>query len=282
MCCLVGRWRKSPLSERQNFITSMRQTIIDLQASRIRDVANAGLGRSDVLAFWFGESDEVSPDFVRQAAIDSLNNGETFYAHNLGLPSLREAIASEMQSRHAANIGVERIAVTSGGVNALMLAMQAIVNPGDEVVVVTPVWPNLTAQPVILGAQLKTVCLEPNQGRWTLPMEEIAAGCHFPHQVAGGQFTQQPDRLDADPGGTTNPAGALPPHRHLDLADEVYENLFYLPIQQPLCSEFFGHRRARRPIGGGTQFFQKLFDDRLAFGLVGHAGIHDRAHGQVD
>ena len=114
----------------------MRQAIIDLQASRIRDVANAGLGRSDVLAFWFGESDEVSPDFVRQAAIDSLNTGETFYAHNLGLPSLREAIATEMQSRHAANIGVERVAVTSGGVNALMLAMQAIVNPGDEVVVV--------------------------------------------------------------------------------------------------------------------------------------------------
>jgi aspartate/methionine/tyrosine aminotransferase len=153
----------------------MRQTIIDLQASRIRDVANAGLGRSDVLAFWFGESDEVTPDFVRQAAIDSLNTGETFYAHNLGLPSLREAIASEMQSRHAANIGVERIAVTSGGVNALMLAMQALLNPGDQAVVVTPVWPNLTAQPVILGAQLQTVCLVPQQGRWTLPMEALLA-----------------------------------------------------------------------------------------------------------
>ena len=56
----------------------MRQAILDLQASRIRDVANAGLGRSDVLAFWFGESDEVSPDFIRQAAIDSLQSGETF------------------------------------------------------------------------------------------------------------------------------------------------------------------------------------------------------------
>ena len=105
----------------------MRQAILDLQASRIRDVANAGIGRSDVLAFWFGESDEVSPDFIRQAAIDSLQSGETFYAHNLGLPVLREAISLEMQQRHGAGIGVDRIAVTSGGVNALMLAMQAIV-----------------------------------------------------------------------------------------------------------------------------------------------------------
>ena len=72
----------------------MRQAILDLQASRIRDVANAGLGRSDVLAFWFGESDEESPDFIRQAAIDSLQSGETFYAHNLGLPELRQAIAA--------------------------------------------------------------------------------------------------------------------------------------------------------------------------------------------
>ena len=216
----------------------MRQTIIDLQASRIRDVANAGLGRSDVLAFWFGESDEVSPDFVRQAAIDSLNTGETFYAHNLGLPSLREAIATEMQSRHAANIGVERVAVTSGGVNALMLAMQAIVNPGDKVVVVTPVWPNLTAQPVILNAQLKTVCLEPKQGRWTLPMEALLAAVtersrllviNSPNNPTGWTLTRQEQQTILQHCRRTGT---------WILADEVYENLFYLPSTN-LCAPGF-------------------------------------------
>ena len=57
--------------------------IAQLQSSKIRDVANAGLGRSDVLAFWFGESDQVTPEVVRQAAIESLQQGETFYTHNL-------------------------------------------------------------------------------------------------------------------------------------------------------------------------------------------------------
>ena len=71
----------------------MREAIHNLEASKIREVANAGLGRSDVLAFWFGESDEVTPDVIRQAAIESLQRGETFYAHNLGLPELREAVA---------------------------------------------------------------------------------------------------------------------------------------------------------------------------------------------
>jgi len=152
----------------------MRRTILNLEESKIREVANAGLGRSDVLAFWFGESDEVTPDFIRQAAIDSLQRGETFYAHNLGLLALREAIANAMTAKHAAPeglapIGANRIAVTAGGVNALMLAVQALVDAGDEVVAVTPVWPNLTAQAVIMGAKLKTVAL-------TAQVQRSAAG----------------------------------------------------------------------------------------------------------
>ncbi|MDP3222039.1 MAG: pyridoxal phosphate-dependent aminotransferase, partial [Rubrivivax sp.] len=74
----------------------MRTAIQNLPGSKIREVANAGLGRSDVLAFWFGESDEVTPEPIRQAAADSLLRGETFYSHNLGLPELRHAIAGYM------------------------------------------------------------------------------------------------------------------------------------------------------------------------------------------
>ncbi|MEI6662655.1 MAG: aminotransferase class I/II-fold pyridoxal phosphate-dependent enzyme, partial [Comamonadaceae bacterium] len=150
----------------------MRQTILDVEESRIREVANAGMGRSDVLAFWFGESDEVTPQVVRQAAIDSINQGETFYAHNLGMPELREAVSTYMSALHGP-IGVERLAITSGGVNALMLAVQALVDAGDEVVAITPVWPNLTAQALVMGAHLKCVSLMPVQGQWVLDMKAL-------------------------------------------------------------------------------------------------------------
>ena len=216
----------------------MRQAIVDLQASRIREVANAGLGRSDVLAFWFGESDEITPAFIRQAAIDSLENGETFYAHNLGLPELRESIACEMQRRHSRAIGSDRIAVTSGGVNALMLAMQALVNPSEQVVVVTPVWPNLTSQPVILGAQLHTVCLQPQHGRWTLPMDQLLAAItpqtrllvvNSPNNPTGWTLSRQEQQT-------------LLAHCRKTgtwiLSDEVYENLYYLPSNN-LCAPSF-------------------------------------------
>jgi len=150
----------------------MRALIESLPGSKIREVANAGLGRDDVLPFWFGESDETTPEFIRDAAIHSLRDGETFYAHNLGLPELRAAIAGYVGALHNP-IGPERIAATSSGVNALMLAMQTLVGAGDEVVAVVPVWPNLTAQPEILGARVTRVPLKPEAGAWQLELEKL-------------------------------------------------------------------------------------------------------------
>lgn len=152
----------------------MRPAIADLPASKIREVANAGLGRSDVLAFWFGESDEVTPAEVRDAAAQALQRGETFYSHNLGLAELREALAGYVSGLHRP-LGLDRIAVTSSGVTALMVAMQMLLGPGDEVVAVVPVWPNLTAQPAILGATVTRVPLRPKQGAWSLDLDELLA-----------------------------------------------------------------------------------------------------------
>jgi aspartate/methionine/tyrosine aminotransferase len=152
----------------------MRDAIRQLPGSRIREVANAGLGRDDVLAFWFGESDEVTAEPVRRAAAESLARGETFYAHNLGLAELREALARYTATLHPA-VGIDRIAVTSSGVSALMLATQMLAGAGDEVVAVVPVWPNLTAQPAILGANVVRVPLVVQGGAWTLDLERLLA-----------------------------------------------------------------------------------------------------------
>ena len=196
----------------------------------IRRVANAGMGRSDVLKFWFGESDETTPAFIRDAAIASLQQGETFYAHNLGLPELRDAIArysTGLRCPGAEPIGAERIAVTSGGVNALMLAVQALVDAGDEVVAVTPVWPNLTAQPLIMGAQLRCVSLKPVAGQWQLDMEELLAAItrktkllivNAPNNPTG--WTLSRDEQAAILGHCRKTGTWI-------LADEVYERLYF-------------------------------------------------------
>ena len=221
----------------------MRQAILDLEASKIREVANAGLGRTDVLAFWFGESDEVTPSFVRQAAIDSLQQGETFYAHNLGLPELRTAIAHTMTERHAPQdasrrIDPQRVAVTSGGVNALMLAMQALLDAGDEVVAVTPVWPNLTAQPRILGAQVRTVSLQPRAGAWTLDLDRLLQAITPRTRLLVVNAPNNPTGWTLTP---EEQAALLAHCRRTGtwiLADEVYENLYYGPTAKGCAPSF--------------------------------------------
>ena len=215
----------------------MRQAIHDLQASKIREVANAGLGRDDVLAFWFGESDEVTPEPVRQAAIDSLQRGETFYAHNLGLPELRSAVARYTSALHPA-VDASRIAITSGGVNALMLAVQALVDAGDEVVAITPVWPNLVAQPAIMGADVRCVALRPVDGAWTLDLDALRDAVtprtrllivNAPNNPTGWTLTRDEQQAILDHCRVTGT---------WILADEVYERLYFEPTANGCAPSF--------------------------------------------
>ncbi len=206
---------------------NLRPVIDDLPASKIREVANAAMDRRDVLAFWFGESDEATPPFIRDAAVASLAAGETFYSHNLGLAELREAIARYVSSMHP-RVGSDRIAVTSSGVSALMLAMQALVGAGDEVVAVVPVWPNLTAQPAILGAQVTRFALAPDaEGEWRL---DVGALCRAVTQRTRVLLVNSPN----NPTGWTlarDEQQALLEHCRATgtwiVADEVYERVFF-------------------------------------------------------
>jgi aspartate/methionine/tyrosine aminotransferase len=126
-----------------------------------------------VLPFWFGESDQPTPGFIRQAAAASLAAGETFYSENLGRPYLRRAIAAYVAGLHGQPVAPERIAVTASGDSALMLASQLLLAPGDRVVAVTPLWPNAVEIPKIVSAQVQCVSLEVREGRWALPLQKL-------------------------------------------------------------------------------------------------------------
>ncbi|WP_375140197.1 pyridoxal phosphate-dependent aminotransferase [Azohydromonas aeria] len=204
----------------------IRSSLAALPASKIREVANAGLGRPDVLAFWFGESDEVTPLEVREAAAASLRRGETFYSHNLGLPELRAALSAYVSDLHAP-VDAGRLAITSAGVSALMVAAQLLLNAGDEVVAVVPVWPNITAQPEVLGARVKRVSLHPHLGAWRLDVQELldaitpatrALLVNAPNNPTGWTLTRAEQQAILDHCRRTGT---------WIVADEVYERLWW-------------------------------------------------------
>ncbi|WP_374471291.1 pyridoxal phosphate-dependent aminotransferase [Phenylobacterium sp.] len=150
-----------------------RPEVQALRSSKIREVANAAMGRADVLPFWFGEGDLPTPEPIRRAAADALLAGRTYYTHNLGRAELRDALSAYLTGLHGRPIGAERLAITSSGVSALMVAAQAVVSPGERVVVTGPVWPNVAEIPRILSGQVETLAVEPAQGRWRLDLDRL-------------------------------------------------------------------------------------------------------------
>ena len=222
----------------ESFPPLARTVVHHLRASKIREVANAGMARNDVLAFWFGEPDEVTPDFIRQAGVDSLNAGETFYTHNLGLPELRDAIAGYVSRLHRPTAG-DRIAVTNSGMSALMLTTQLLVSPGDHVVAVTPLWPNLVEIPKILGAEVECVALGFGRTGWTLDLDRLLATLTRGTRAV---YINSPN----NPTGWTISADdqrALLAHcrRHgiWIVADDAYERLYYDGVSGEVAAPSF-------------------------------------------
>jgi aspartate/methionine/tyrosine aminotransferase len=148
-----------------------RAAVRALAASRIREIYNLGVGMPGLLAFWAGEGDEPTPEFIRRAGQASIEAGEVFYSQNLGIPELREVLAAYVTKLHR-KTETDEIAVTSSGVSALMLASQLLLDPGDRAVEVVPLWPNLQEIPRILGAQTVTVPLRFGS-EWTLDLQQL-------------------------------------------------------------------------------------------------------------
>jgi aspartate/methionine/tyrosine aminotransferase len=155
----------------------LRQRVENLTGSRIREVSDGAFGKSGLIALWFGESDRTTPDFITRAASAALTEGKTFYTPNRGIPELRQAIAEYVTRLRKHELGVDRVTVTASGVNAIMLVMQALAEPGDNVVIVTPLWPNCADAVYVLGAEPRRVALVPANDGWRLDLDRLFDAC---------------------------------------------------------------------------------------------------------
>jgi aspartate/methionine/tyrosine aminotransferase len=203
-----------------------RPAVRALRASKIREVANAGIGRQDIAAFWFGEPDEVTPSFIRQAAVDALNAGDTFYTHNLGIPELRQAVAAYVTRLHRPT-EVEEVAITNSGMSALMLTAQALVGHGDRVVAVTPLWPNLVEIPKILGASVATVALRFTPRGWVLDLERLLQALTAETRVVLINSPNNPTGWTIDRDSQRVILEHCRRHGIWIIADDAYERLYY-------------------------------------------------------
>lgn len=205
----------------------IRARIRDLETQQILQVSQLALGDPKVIPLWYGESDVPTPDFINRTAAEALSAGNTFYTHKQGIPELRTALADYTSALYGVGMPAERITVTSSGMTGIMMVMQMLVDAGDNVVVVGPVWPNARSAVEVMGGAPRSVALRFGNDGWALDVEEAMAHCDGRTRAV---FVNSPG----------NPTGWMMPRAQQEallaacrdrgiwvIADEVYARIVY-------------------------------------------------------
>jgi aspartate/methionine/tyrosine aminotransferase len=153
----------------------IRAQVERLPASKIREIANTSLGMEGIIPLWFGEPDLPTPDFITAAGAQAMRQGCTFYTHNRGIPELRAALSEYLSRLHKTRVDSDRITVTASGCVAINLIQQVLTEPGTNMVVVTPLWPNLIESIHLMGGETRLVPLSFGANGWTLDLEQLFA-----------------------------------------------------------------------------------------------------------
>ena len=213
----------------------IRQQVTDLQGSLIREVAHKGMGDPDIIPLWFGEPDLATPTFIINAADSSLRAGHTFYTPNVGIPVLRETLSAYMSNLYEKKIDVERIVVTAAAMNGMMMTAETLIDPGDNIVAITPVWPNFLRCIEIMDGQVRTVPLSSDQAGWHLAMDHLFSACdartraiyvNSPNNPTGWVMEREQQQMVLD---FCRQKGLWV------ISDEVYARIIY---DQPLAPSF--------------------------------------------
>src|SRR5471032_61948 len=221
--------------------SSLSGAISGLPETPITEVAVSVFGEPDVVPLWFGESDLVTPGFVREAAAKGLQGGETFYTWQRGLPELRASLSAYTERLYGIKCPPDRISVTTGGMQAILLACQLLLDPGDNVVIVSPIWPNITSAVKLMRGEPKYVALDRTvAGGWKLDLERLFDAVD---ERTRAIFVNSP----GNPTGWTMSSDEQ--HALLDfakkhglwiMADEVYARLIYTRAVAPSFLEIAG------------------------------------------
>lgn len=209
-------------------VLGIRAQIGRIPLENISNLAKHALDKtSGIIPLWFGEGDLATPAFIGEATHQAIRDGHTFYSYQNGIPELREGLARYHSGLLGTPIEFDRITVTSGGMPAIMLAVEMLVNQGDNVIVIDPVWPNIGGIVQVVGGEVRSVRMDLGADGWSLDVDKVRAACDDKTKAI----------FFASPG---NPTGAIVDidtqcaliklGRELGIwliADEVYHRLVY-------------------------------------------------------
>lgn len=158
-----------------HYLSSLRREAVEVPESGIVAVFNYGRLKENLTPLWTGEGDLPTPAFIYDAATRGLENGETFYTWQRGIPELRQALSAYHKRLYNKDISAENFFITGSGMQAIQIAVQAIAGSGDEVIIPSPIWPNITAALGVMGARPVEVPMDFSENGWSLDIDRLAS-----------------------------------------------------------------------------------------------------------
>jgi len=207
---------------------TLAKSVLKVPTSRIRELANMALHMEGVLKLNFGESDLPTPRTIKDAAIDAINQGYTYYSETAGIPGLRTGIAAKYAELHGIELDPGlHIVVTSSGVQGMNLAMRCILDPGDECIMLTPTWPYSSAIAGLCSARAVHIPYTQLGSRYEIDYEAVESAIGPATRMILYTSPSNPLGWVAAPADQKKLLELCREHGLWLMADEVYERLYY-------------------------------------------------------
>ena len=261
-------------------MSTVASSALQVPQSRIRELADIAMKMEGVLRLYFGESNIPTPDYIKRAASRALEEGYTFYTENAGLPGLRQDLAHYYQRVQGVELDPRsEIVVTGSGVQALNVGIRCVLNPGDEALVLTPAWPNASANIMMDNATLVEIPLLLRGDRYTIDFDALKAAVTPRTRLVVYTSPSNPLGWVAT---ETEQEELLEFARRHDLwllADEVYDRLYYRASELGVAAPSILRKANREDAVIVAQSFSKTYcmtGWRIGW-LVGRRDIGEKA-----
>ena len=214
-------------------IESLSPRSLRAPESGIVEVVNYARGREGLIPLWVGEGDLPTPDFIARPAAEALLRGETFYTWQRGIPELRASLSRYYARHFGSALPAEHFYVVGSGMQAIKLAIEALVSPGDDMVYLTPAWPNFAAAAELSGANTIAVPLTFSGGHWQIDLERVEAAITPKTRVLFVNTPSNPTGWTATRQDLANLLDIARRHDLWIMADEIYALYHYAGGRAP-------------------------------------------------
>jgi aminotransferase len=224
----------------------LSRRVAGLKPSGIRKFFDIAATMKDVISLGVGEPDFTTPEPVLEAGVRSLRAGETHYTSNAGKLELRQAIADHLIKLYDVHYDpVQEILITVGVSEALYLVMNALLDPGDEVIIPTPCFVSYQAEVILAGGVPVEVPSHP-EDNFQLDPEEIRSAITARTKIIFIGYPNNPTGAVASREVLLEVAKIAEEHNLLIISDEIYDRLVYQ--HEHVCVPALSEATRRRTI----------------------------------